>query len=258
LHIHPASGDDGTAIGAALWYWYDHLNHPKATFSNREIMYSVASYGFLLDEVLGRQRYKGKIRVERTDDFIGRTAGFLAEGKIIGWYQGSSEVGPRALGNRSILADPRSPEMKAILNRKVKFREGFRPFAPSVLNEHAEEWFGLKDSPFMLRVCNVLKDTVPAVTHVDNTARIQTVTAEDNPNYYRLIDAFYQLTGVPILLNTSFNIKGGPIVETPQDAVDCFLGTEMDVLVFAGRIILKEVAAVDRDLDKVAATDFVI
>lgn len=129
-------------------------------------------------------------------------------------------LGPRALGNRSILADPRNPEMKDILNKKVKFREGFRPFAPSVLNEHAEEWFGLMDS--------------------DGTARIQTVTIDDNPNYYRLIERFYQLTGVPVLLNTSFNMKGGPIVETPKDAIDCFLDTEIDMLVFQNRIVQKK------------------
>jgi carbamoyltransferase len=239
LHIHPASGDDGTAVGAALWYWYDQLDHPKGIFSNREIMYSVASYDQALEEVLGQRAYKEKIRVEKREDFIDIAASYLAQGKIIGWFQGSSEVGPRALGNRSILADPRNPEMKDILNKKVKFREAFRSFAPSVLNEHAEEWFGLKDSPFMLRVCTVLKDEIPAVTHVDGTARIQTVTPADNPNYYRLIDSFYHLTGVPVLLNTSFNIKGLPIVETPKDAIDCFLDTEMDVLVFENMIILK-------------------
>ncbi len=129
--------------------------------------------------------------------------------------------------------------MKDILNKKVKLRESFRPFAPSVLNDHAEEWFGLKDSPFMLRVCNVLKDKIPAVTHVDGTARIQTVTANDNQNFYRLIEAFYHRTGVPLVLNTSFNSKGLPIVETPQAAIDCFLNTELDVLVFENMILRK-------------------
>ena len=129
--------------------------------------------------------------------------------------------------------------MKEILNSKVKFREGFRPFAPSVLNEYAEEWFGLKDSPFMLRVCNVLKPGLPGITHIDNTARIQTVEKTDNPNYYKLIEAFYNITGVPLIIDTSFNIKGEPIVETPEHAINCFLNTGIDYLVFPGFIISK-------------------
>jgi carbamoyltransferase len=170
---------------------------------------------------------------------LAQTANLIADGKIIGWFQDSSEIGPRALGNRSILADPRNPEMKEILNRRVKFRENFRPFAPTVLNEHAEKWFGLKDSPFMLRVCKVLEEGAPAISHVDNTARIQTITREDNPNYCELIHSFYAITGIPLLINTSFNSKGQPIVESAEDAIECFLNTPLDALVFKNIILLK-------------------
>ncbi len=237
LHLHPACGDDGTAIGAALWYWYDHLGNERQTFSNPELMYSIKSYDDSVDAVIAH--YRDRVVVEKTADYISKTADLISDGHIIGWFQGPSEIGPRALGNRSILADPRHPEMKNILNARVKFREGFRPFAPSVLNEHAEAWFGLKDSPFMLRVTNVLKEGAPAITHVDKTARIQTVSRPDNPHYYDLIDAFYQKTGVPMLVNTSFNIKGDPIIETPDDALACFLGSGIDYLIFPGTIVSK-------------------
>jgi carbamoyltransferase len=239
IHIHPASGDDGTAIGAGLWYWFDRLQNERRSFANREMMYSVLSYDDAVENTLRSFKYKGSFTIEPTMDYISLTAKYLSEGKIIGWFQNSSEIGPRALGNRSILADPRNPDMKRILNARVKFREGFRPFAPSVLNEYADEWFGLSDSPFMLRVCNVLKDDIPAVSHVDQTARIQTVRKEDNFNYYQLIDSFNKITGVPVLINTSFNIKGEPIVETPEDAIECFLNTELDVLVFKNIVLTK-------------------
>jgi carbamoyltransferase len=240
IHIHPASGDDGTAMGAALYYWYDQLNNEKKVFSNREIMYSVATYEDTLGQILSRPEYQDKLVVEQCSDYIEKTAQYIAENKIIGWFQGPSEIGPRSLGNRSILADPRNPDMKEVLNRKIKFRENFRPFAPSVLNEHAEEWFGLKDSPFMLRVCKVLSENVPSVSHVDQTARIQTVSREDNASFYQLIKCFYEITGVPVLINTSFNTRGEPIVETPQDGLDCFLNNPMDVLVFKNMIIRKK------------------
>ena len=240
LHIHPASGDDGTAIGAALWYWFDVLDNGKRPFSNKEIMYSILNYEDSIEGELASQPFADKFIVERSPDYILRTAKYIAEGKIIAWFQDSSEIGPRSLGNRSILADPRNPDIKDTLNRRVKFREGFRPFAPSVLNEHAEAWFGLKDSPFMLRVCDVLKDGIPAVSHVDRTARIQTVAKDDNPNYYQLISCFNDITGVPLVLNTSFNIKGESIVETPQDALNCFLNTDIDILVFKNIILKKK------------------
>ncbi|MES2760666.1 MAG: carbamoyltransferase C-terminal domain-containing protein [Bacteroidota bacterium] len=239
IFLHPACGDDGTAIGAALWYWHDKLGHPKQTFANSEIMYSIKNYDHKVAEILSMEVYKDKIKVINDHKYIETTAKLISQGNIIGWYQGASELGPRALGNRSILADPRNPEMKDILNSKVKFREKFRPFAPSVLNEYAFEWFGLEDSPFMLRVCNILKPGLPAITHIDNTARIQTVTKTDNSTYYKLLQSFHAITQTPLLIDTSFNIKGEPIVETPEDAINCFLNTDIDYLIFPGKIVEK-------------------
>jgi carbamoyltransferase len=162
---------------------------------------------------------------------------------VIGWFQGGSEFGPRALGNRSLLADPRNPEMKDILNKRVKHRQAFRPFAPIVLAERASDVFeGEEDSPFMLiakRVRDVWRDKIPAVVHVDGTARVQTVREKTNPRLYRLLKEFAELTGVPVLINTSFNVKGEPIVETPRDAVVCFLTTGIDNLVLHDTIISK-------------------
>ena len=240
LHIHPASGDDGTSIGAGLYYWFDYLNNERRKFSNMEMMYSVLTYEDSIESLLNSPQYKDMFILDRTVDYIEKTAKLIANNKIIGWFQDSSEIGPRSLGNRSILADPRNPEMRDILNQKVKFRENFRPFAPSVLNEHAEKWFGLKDSPFMLRVCTVQGKGVPSISHIDNTARIQTVRSEDNPNFYQLIKCFNEITGIPLVINTSFNVKGQPIVETPEDAINCFINTPFDFLVFKNIIVEKK------------------
>ena len=156
---------------------------------------------------------------------------YVADGKIVGWFQGKSESGNRALGNRSILADPRNPDIKNIINSKIKMREDFRPFAPSVLIEHYQEYFDTNQpSPYMSRIMPVKKDTIPGVTHVDGTARIQTVDRSDNERYYDLINEFYKITGIPMLLNTSFNCQE-PIVETPQDAILTFNKTDLDMLV---------------------------
>lgn len=201
-------------------------------------MYSVLSYEDSIESILSSQ-FKDMFVIDRSFNYIAKTDRYIANNKIVAWFQDSSKIGPRALGNRSILADPRNPEMKETLNSKVKFRESFRPFAPSVLNEYAEKWFGLKDSPFMLRVCNVLEQGVPSITHIDKTARIQTVKVEDNPNFYQLIKCFHEISGVLLLINTSFNIKGEPIAETPQDAINCFLNTPIDVLVFKNIITEK-------------------
>jgi carbamoyltransferase len=238
LYLHPACGDDGTAIGAALFFWHHVLGNPKIKRTNKEAMYSIRTYDNKIETTL--EKYHSKIKIENHKDYIKKTAKLLSEGKIIGWFHGASEIGPRALGNRSILCDARDPDMKEKLNSHVKFREMFRPFAPSVLNESSEEWFGLKDSPFMLRVADVLKNNVPAITHVDNTARIQTIAREDNPEYYELIDEFCKITRVPLVLNTSFNTKGEPIVETPEDAINTLLASEMDYVVFPGFIISKK------------------
>lgn len=183
------------------------------------------------------------IEFKRCDDIARTTAELLEQGKIIGWFQGGSEFGPRALGHRSILADPRKAEMKDILNEKVKHREPFRPFAPSILLEYETEYFDLNvPSPFMLLVANVHEDkrgVIPAATHVDGTARLQTVTKEDNGIYYDLIDEFRKITGVPVVLNTSFNVAGEPIVETPLDALTCFQNTMMDYLVLHDWLVWK-------------------
>jgi carbamoyltransferase len=236
LYLHPCCGDDGTALGAALLHHHHLLNQPKRVRTNAEAMYSVRSYGpSEIDEALARHAHE--IAVERTDDEVRGAARLLAEGEIVGWFQGPGELGPRALGNRSILCDPRRADMQRILNARVKRREAFRPFAPSVLREHAAEWFGLDDSPFMLRVARVRRSGVPAITHVDGTARPQTIAREDNPRYHALIEAFYDLTGIPLVLNTSFNTDGEPLVETPEDAVRCFLRSGMGRLVFPGVIV---------------------
>ncbi|MCB1485331.1 MAG: carbamoyltransferase, partial [Hyphomicrobiaceae bacterium] len=171
------------------------------------------------------------------------TARLLSEGKVFGWFQGRSEFGPRSLGNRSILADPRTAEMKDILNKRVKFRQAFRPFAPIVLAERAKEIFeGEIDSPFMLMAMKVRpewKDKIPAIVHVDGTARVQTVREDQNPKLHRLLKEFDKITGVPVLINTSFNVKGEPIVESPEDAINCFLGTGIDYLALHDMLIEK-------------------
>lgn len=197
------------------------------------------------------------------DEIIDKAAHSLAEGKAIGWMNGRMEFGPRSLGGRSILADPRSPKMQKQLNLKVKFRESFRPFAPSILREHLDEWFDIDvDSPYMLFVANVKKNKmigltpeeqklfgiaklntirseIPSVMHVDYSARIQTVHSETNPRFHQLLNRFYELTGCPILVNTSFNVRGEPIVCTPEDAFRCFMGTDLDALV-VGDVFLEK------------------
>jgi carbamoyltransferase len=180
----------------------------------------------------------------KSDNIFRDVAALLAEGNVLGWFQGRSEYGPRALGNRSILADPRSPEMKDKVNKRVKHRQAFRPFAPVVLAERANEIFEIdgRESPFMLMAENVRpewRDRIPAVVHVDGTARVQTIRREQNERLYRLIEEFAAITGVPLLLNTSFNVKGEPIVETPDDAIDCFLGTGIDILALHDTIVEK-------------------
>lgn len=180
------------------------------------------------------EAFADRIVVQPCQDVYEEAATAIADGKIIGWFQQGAECGPRALGNRSLLADPRRADMKDIINARIKFREGFRPFAPSVLWEHQQAYFDLDiPSPYMLMVADIwprMRAVIPAVTHVDGTGRLQTVMKELNPRYYRLIEAFYGLTGVPIVLNTSFNVKGEPIVETPEDAIRCFLGSNFDEL----------------------------
>lgn len=189
------------------------------------------------------QEFKGKVHVVHSFHKYELAAEAIAKGKIIAWFQGRAECGPRALGNRSILADARNKDMKDIVNRRIKFREPFRPFAPSVLYEHQQEYFDLDiPSPYMLMIADVLeekRDKIPSVVHVDGTGRLQSVIKELNPVYYKLIETFYQMTGIPVVLNTSFNINKEPIVESPRDAVNCFLSTDLDELFMEDYVITK-------------------
>jgi carbamoyltransferase len=240
--IQPAAGDDGIAIGCA---YYGHLaiqRKPRSFVMTHA--YLGAPYGNSeVEAATDRRLVRLATRRTRSSDICADTARVLAEGHVVGWFQGRSEFGPRALGNRSILADPRNADMKAILNSRVKHRQAFRPFAPIVLAERASEIFeGDEPSPYMLlakRVRAEWKDRVPAIVHVDGTARVQTVDAETNEILYRLLEAFDAITGVPVLLNTSFNVKGEPIVETPRDAMACFLETGIDYLVLHDTLIGK-------------------
>ena len=238
IYVQPSAGDGGGAIGAALFAYHMVLGKPR-TFV-MEHAYWGKEYGAAEVETLLRDHGVAYQHFEDDEKLIDRVVDRLRQGRVVGWFQGRFEWGPRALGNRSILADPRRPEMKDIVNTKIKFREPYRPFAPSVLLERAGDFFELPEpgrhypARFMLYVVDVRedkRDVVPATTHVDGTGRLQTVAREIAPRYYRLIERFGEATGVPVLLNTSFNLKGEPIVNTPQNALNTFAKSEMDVLV---------------------------
>ena len=244
VYVHPAAGDAGLAVGAAYYIWHQKLGKPRSFvmdhaywgpgYSREEIRRAIDANG------LG----KNGCRIEELadDNLMQRTAAIIADGKILGWFQGRAEWGPRALGNRSIVADPRRPEMKEILNQRIKHREIFRPFAPSILAESTGEWFEKSHpSPFMTLAYSVRpekRENIPAPTHVDGTGRLQTVTREANPRYWSLIKAFEQLTGVPVVLNTSFN-DNEPIVCRPEEALDCFQRTQMNALVLGDFLITR-------------------
>jgi carbamoyltransferase len=242
VHIPPAAEDSGPAIGAAyygLWYLTGHNTRRGMVHDSCGRLYSPASVTAAVEKF-------DEVRTATTTEIIDEAVERLCAGEIIGWFDGGSELGPRALGQRSILCDPRRPDAKDVLNRRVKKREAFRPFAPVVLREEVENWFELRgapaESPFMLRVCEFRADKaerVPAVVHVDGTGRLQTVTREANGRFYKLVKRFYEATGVPILLNTSFNVMGEPIVETPEDAMACLLKSGLDCCVFADRIVVR-------------------
>ncbi len=251
VYVQAAAGDAGGAIGAALLAWQasgggraftmDHA-YWGPRFSAREV-------GSLLEARRPDLAEQG-CRFQRVDDegvLSQMTARAVADGKVVGWFQGRMEWGPRALGNRSIVCDPRRPDMKDILNLKIKRRESFRPFAPSILREAVPEWFETDDDvPFMMKVFQIRAEKraqIPAVTHVDGSGRLQTVSRETNPRYYRLIEAFRDLTGVPVVLNTSFN-ENEPVVCTPEQALDCFLRTQMDVLVMENYVVMREIQGV--------------
>ncbi|HKC63212.1 MAG TPA: carbamoyltransferase [Pyrinomonadaceae bacterium] len=282
IWIQPAAGDAGGAAGAALSVWYQYLENERDVRSvcrghSDGMKGAYLGPSFTSEDVreffeTTGARYR---RVERAE-LAETVARLLAEEKVVGWFQGRMEFGPRALGARSILGDPRSPRMQSQMNLKIKFRESFRPFAPSVLRERVKDFFEMDvDSPYMLLVApvqkhlryemtetesklfgieklNVPRSTIPAVTHVDYSARVQTVRREDNPLYYDLIAAFGRLTGCPVLVNTSFNVRGEPIVCTPQDAYTCFMRTEMDCLVMEDYVLEKSEQAEVAFLDDAA------
>jgi carbamoyltransferase len=284
LWIQPAAGDAGGALGAALFVWYQLLDRPRTPDGVHD-----AQKGSFLGprfgaEEIGRFLKQSKAVGHRYDDeavMLKHVAELLADGKVVGWLHGRMEFGPRALGARSILGDPRNPQMQSTMNLKIKFRESFRPFAPCVLQELAHEWFEMEpeqESPYMLLVApirqehrspidpeqarimeddpdlrtrvNVVRSEVPAITHVDYSARLQTVDAERNPRFHRLLETFYRQTGCPILVNTSFNVRGEPIVCTPQDAYRCFLATDMDALVLEDYIVEKGEHTREADLSE--------
>ena len=241
--VQPASHDAGTALGAAL-YGYHALLGGERRPSPRAPVFLGPDFG-----AAGVSRaileHAPEVRCQRPAELYEAVARILAEGRIVGWFQGRGEWGPRALGHRSILADPRRATMRDLVNGAVKMREAFRPFAPSVLREHADAWFDLRgvgESPYMLFAVPVhesVRGRIPAVTHVDGSARVQTVRQEDSPRFHALLRAFHDLTGVPVLLNTSFNLNGEPIVSSPEDAMRCFLATKIDVLVMGDTVIEK-------------------
>ncbi|MBK7393072.1 MAG: carbamoyltransferase [Chloracidobacterium sp.] len=275
IWIQPAAGDAGGAVGAALSVWHQYLGNDRAIdnrrtgkdamsgsylgpeFSTTEIRSSLDAAGAVYDEL-------------DISEIVERTASQLADGRVVGWFQGRMEFGPRALGNRSILGDPRSPEMQRQMNLKIKYRESFRPFAPAVLRESVADYFEMTESsPYMLLVSRVsekvriadetgdkaagldklqvLRSTIPAVTHVDLSARVQTVDCDDNKRFYDLIEKFGEITGTPVLINTSFNVRGEPIVCTPEDAFRCFMRTEMDMLVVGDILLLKSEQTVEAE-----------
>ena len=247
IYIPPAAGDNGTALGAAYYVWNHILGQPRTftlehgywgpEFADRDIENSLKQR----QADLGARRCTAR-RIDNEADLCAWTARQVSEGKVVGWYQGRMEWGARALGNRSIVADPRRANMREIINTKIKFREKFRPFAPSIAEESVHEYFvGACPDPFMIQVYPVQAEkrtVIPAVTHVDGSGRLQTVSERGNPRYWRLIQAFKQLTGVPVVLNTSFN-ENEPIVLTPAEALDCFLRTDMDVIVLGNHTVLK-------------------
>ncbi len=265
MWIQPAAGDAGGALGVALALWYRYLNNERSVSESGDAMHaSLLGPAFDVDEIASFMREQGAVGRHLEDGELSvSVAEALAEGKVVGWFQGRMEFGPRALGARSILGDPRSKETQSVMNLKIKFRESFRPFAPSVLREHVHDFFELDaDSPYMLQVApvkqerqiamseaeeglfgieklNVPRSDLPAVTHVDYSARVQTVRRQDNPRYYDLIEAFYRLTGYPVVVNTSFNVRGEPIVCTPEDAYRCFMRTNMDYLVLGNYVLDK-------------------
>ena len=249
IFIQPAAGDSGGALGTAFYLYNSVLKHAR-TFVMRHGYWGPAFSDDEVEAALKRNQL-AYTYCPREEELLETTARWIDEGRVVGWFQGRLEFGPRALGARSLLADARNPQMKDIINAKVKFREAFRPFAPSVLKEHAHEYFEMPagmDAPFMLLVPRVRPEmhrVLPAVTHQDGTGRVQTVTEEDNGRYYRLIKTFAKRTGVPVVINTSFNVRGEPIVCTPQDAISTYVSTGIDTLVIGNYLVSEKPGQVD-------------
>jgi len=265
IWVQPAAGDAGGSLGAALALWHIEQNNPRIVDLKDNMQGSYLGPEYTQKNIENKLLDLGaKFETLDEDDLLNKTAEDLSNGEAIGWFQGRMEFGPRALGNRSILGDPRSSVMQKNLNLKVKYRESFRPFAPSILQEDLSEWFDMSvDSPYMLMVANIKKNKtitmtnaeeklfgikklsikrseIPAVTHVDYSSRIQTVHEETNKKYYKLIKKFKELTNCPVIINTSFNVRGEPIVNTPIDAFNCFMGTELDKLVIGNCYLIKK------------------
>ena len=265
IWIQPAAGDAGGALGAALIAHYHQDNNKRSIIGKRDTQKGSYLGPEYSDNDIKAYLDQNKIPYKHLshEELLETVTKYLIEEKVIGWFQGRMEFGPRALGNRSIIGDARSADMQKKMNLKIKYRESFRPFAPSVLADHVNEWFNLdEESPYMLLVAdvrndklkhlteeqksvkgldllNLVRSKIPAVTHIDNSARIQTVNRLDNPIYYDLIDNFYKQTGCPVIINTSFNVRGEPIVESPSDAYICFMRTEMDILVLGSYLLNK-------------------
>jgi len=279
IWIQPAAGDAGGSLGAGLALWHNEMKNERKVFNYDQMQGSYLGPEYLQKEIEINLKKIGAIfEVMNEEDLIDKTAEDLSKGKAIGWFQGRMEFGPRALGARSILGDPRSETMQKDLNLKVKFRESFRPFAPSVLIEDVSEWFDInEESPYMLLVSNVNKNKqikmneeqkklfginklnikrseIPATTHVDYSARIQTVHKGTNPKYFNLLKKFKEKTGCPVMVNTSFNVRGEPIVNTPEDAFNCFMGTELDKLVIGNCYLDKKKQ--DQNLKKDYSSQF--
>ncbi len=261
IWIQPAAGDAGGSIGSALALWHIHFKKNRVLTKNDKMSGSYLGPSYDLNSIKSYlEKIGANFKILEKRKMLRTVAKMISKGKAIGWFQGKMEFGPRALGSRSILADPRNKLMQKQLNLKIKFRESFRPFAPSILEEESKNWFNLDcKSPYMLVVSDVKKNKlveiksnlnslstinqirsiVPSITHVDNSARIQTVSRNTNPIFYELISEFYKVTQTPILINTSFNIRGEPIVCSPQDAFKCFMGTNLDVLVIENCVLEK-------------------
>ena len=281
IWIQPASGDAGSALGAALVTWHQHFNQTRTPNSRDAMHGTYLGPAFSNQDICSYLESQNiPFQSQNDEQLFNSVATLLDEGKVVGWFNGRMEFGPRSLGARSILGDPRNQDMQSVMNLKIKYRESFRPFAPAVLADHVQNQFELdQSSPYMLIVApvkkelctpmtqeqdqlfgidklNVPRSSLPAVTHVDYSARVQTVHAETNPRFHGLLSAFHARTGCPTLVNTSFNVRGEPIVCTPEDAYRCFMRTEMDVLVLENQILLKEEQPKASQSDKTWMQDF--